>query len=225
MAMIQFRAPSLPLPTKDYNQGQQEQFARALRLYFNKIDSTTPLQCDYFLAKQENGSYGYFQGRGDKLINPYGSFFSNTSQTAASTTVAYPITFSNTDLSNGVTLSNSSRMNVTYAGIYNVQFSAQLSNAGNVALDINIWLRKNGVDVANTNSLFGLSARKAVGDPYHTLGALNLFVNLAANDYVELIWSTTDINGSIRYIGTQTSPTRPATPSVIATLSFVSAIP
>lgn len=54
---------------------------------------------------------------------PYGSFQDSTDQSAASTTVAYPMTFNTTDFSNGVYLSNSSRLNVRNAGIYNLQFS------------------------------------------------------------------------------------------------------
>jgi hypothetical protein len=57
---------------------------------------------------------------------PYGSFQDSTDQSAASTTVAYPMTFNTTDFSNGVYLSNSSRLNVRNAGIYNLQFSVQI---------------------------------------------------------------------------------------------------
>jgi hypothetical protein len=48
---------------------------------------------------------------------------------------------------------------------------------------------------------------------------------LAATDYVELVWETTSTNASIQYYAAGTSPTRPAIPSAIVTLSFVSAIP
>jgi hypothetical protein len=56
-------------------------------------------------------------------------------------------------------------------------------------------------------------------------GAANLFATLAATDYVELVWETTSTNASIQYYAAGTSPTRPAIPSAIVTLSFVSAIP
>lgn len=218
MGMVKFKAPALPLPHKDYDEGQQHQLNRALRIYFQQLDSKTSIEHDKFIG-------GIFSGYGQEVIQPYGSFFSTATQTAANTTTAYPITFSNTSLFNNVTLTNSSRLNVAYAGIYNLEFSLQLSNAGTAPIDMNVWLRKNGVDVASSNSIFGLSARKGPGDPYHTLGSLNLFVQLAANDYIELVWCTSDVNGSIQYLGAQSSPTRPETPSVIATLSFVSALP
>jgi hypothetical protein len=39
MQPYKFRAPSLPLPTSEYSQSQQDQFQNALRLYFNQLDS------------------------------------------------------------------------------------------------------------------------------------------------------------------------------------------
>jgi hypothetical protein len=54
------------------------------------------------------------------------------------------------------------------------------------------------------------------------IAALNLFVSLAANDYVEIMWRPTDVGVSLEHFATSSSPTRPAVPSVIATLSFVS---
>jgi hypothetical protein len=39
MQPYNFRAPSLPIPTFEYSQKQQDQFANALRLYFNRLDT------------------------------------------------------------------------------------------------------------------------------------------------------------------------------------------
>lgn len=38
MANYNVRAPSLPIPTFEYSQKQQDQFQNALRLYFNRLD-------------------------------------------------------------------------------------------------------------------------------------------------------------------------------------------
>ena len=152
---------------------------------------------------------------------PYGAFQDSTDQTAASTTVAYPITFNTTDFSNGVTLSNSSRLNVKNAGLYNLQFSIQLKNTTNDGQDVDIWFRKNGTNIANSNSRFHPPARKSSGDPSHIIAALNFFVDMAANDYVEIVWRTENTGVSIEHFGTSTSPTRPAVPSVIATMNLV----
>jgi len=164
-----------------------------------------------------------FGPRGGKYINiPYGAFQDGTNQTAANTTTAYPVTFDTTDFSNGVTLSNSSRLNVAQPGVYNLQFSIQVKNTTNSSEDVDFWFRKNGTDIAKSNSRFGISARKSSGDPSHVIVALNFFVSLAANDYVQIVWRTSDVAVTIETFAAGTSPTRPSVPSVIATMSFVS---
>jgi hypothetical protein len=152
---------------------------------------------------------------------PYGAFQDSTDQTAASTTTAYPMTFDTTDFSNGVYLSNSSRLNVRNAGIYNVQFSVQLQNTDNAQHTVDIWFRKNGTNITASNSMFTVPARKSASIYGHLIAAINYFVELAANDYVEIVWRAESTTVSIEQLPTQTSPTRPATPSVIATMQYV----
>jgi hypothetical protein len=200
--------PNLGSPTPAYDQGFFGTSFGGLNVYFAKLTAI-------FSA--------LFGQRGGKWINnPYGAFQDTTDQTAANTTTAYAITFDTTDFSNGVTLSNSSRLNVSQAGIYNLQFSIQFKNTTNDGQDVDVWFRKNGTNIANSNSRFHPPARKSAGDPSHLIAALNFFVNLAANDYVEIMWRTTNVGVSIEHFAASSTPTRPAVPSVIATLSFVS---
>ena len=152
---------------------------------------------------------------------PYGAFQDSTDQTAANTTTAYAITFNTTDYENGVYLSNSSRLNVRNYGIYNLQFSIQFKNTTNDSQDIDIWFRKNGTDIANSNSRFAMPARKSSGDPSHLIAAMNFFIEMNAGDYMQIMWRVTDIGVSIEQYGTSTSPTRPAIPSAIATMQYI----
>jgi len=154
---------------------------------------------------------------------PYGAWQDSTTQSAASITAAYPITFDTVDYESGITLASSSRLTATYAGLYNLQFSFQLSNLANSTEDVNIWFRVNGTNVPKSNSIFGLAPRKNSTDPYHIIAAMNFFIGLAANDYVEIVWQTSNVNVTIKAQAAQTSPTRPTTPSVIATMQYVSA--
>ena len=200
--------PNLGTPAPAYDQGFFGTSFGGLNVYFSKLTAI-------FSA--------LLGPRGGKYINaPYGAFQDSTDQTAANTTTAYAITFDTTDFSNGVTLSNSSRLNVSQAGIYNLQFSIQFTNTTNASQDVDVWFRKNGTNIDKSNSRFGFAPRKGAGDPYHTIAALNFFVNLAANDYVEIVWRTTDVGVQIEHYAASSTPTRPAVPSVIATLSFVS---
>jgi hypothetical protein len=210
----QLDTPALPvlgLSDVVYSQSVQNQNNGILRLFFTKLVNVI----------------GSLIGpRGVKYLNaPYGAFQDGTDQIAANTTTAYPITFDTTDFSNGVTLSNSSRLNVTDSGIYNIQFSLQLANDTNTSQDIDIWFRKNGTNIDKSNSRYGLAPRKSAGDPYHVISALNFFVELNANDYVEIVWRTSDVGAYIEHYVASSTPTRPSIPSAIATMSFVSNLP
>jgi len=200
--------PDLPNPQDRYDRLTVAQTNGALRTFFLKL--TNALQS---IASPRGGRF---------LNNPYGAFQDGTNQTAANTTTAYAITFDTTDFNNGVTLSNSSRLNVSQAGIYNIQFSVQLVNTTNSSADIDIWFRKNGTNIDKSNSRFGLAPRKSAGDPFHIIGAMNFFVSLDTNDYVELMWRTSDVGASIEHYAASSTPTRPSIPSVIATVTFVS---
>jgi hypothetical protein len=158
----------------------------------------------------------------DNIALPYGAWQDSTDQSAASTTTAYPITYNTIDYENGVTLVSGSRLKAAYSGLYNVQFSFQLSNLANSTEDVSIWFRKNGTDIPKSNTDFGLAPRKNASDPYHVVAAMNYFVDLAKDDYVEIIWSTTNTSVTIDSKPTRTSPTRPATPSAIVTMQYVS---
>ena len=204
-------APNLPLAPNDYQSQYQEQLNNVLRLYFNRLDG--------YLEKLTASS------NTAGLRVPYGAFQDSTDQIAASTTVAYPVTFNTTDFSNGVTVVSNSRITVANAGLYNLQFSIQLTNNTNATHDVDIWFRVNGTNVPASNSRFGLAPRKSPGDPYHIIAALNYFVSLNATDYVEIMWRTNDVGVYIEHYPVSASPTRPAIPSAIVTMSFVSALP
>ena len=189
------------------------------RLFFSQTFSNI----GNYATRITNALGALFGPRGGKYLNaPYGAFQDSTDQVAANTTTAYAITFDTTDFSNGVTLSNSSRLNVSQSGIYNVQFSIQFKNTTNDTQDVDLWFRKNGTNIDNSNSRFGLVPRKSSGDPSHMIGALNFFVSLAANDYVQIMWRPSDVGVSIEHFAASSTPTRPAVPSAIVTLSFVS---
>jgi hypothetical protein len=156
------------------------------------------------------------------LALPYGAWQDSTDQSVASTTTAYPVTYDTIDYENGVTLVSGSRLKAGYSGLYNVQFSFQLSNLHNATEDVSIWFRKNGTDIPKSNSDFGLAQRKNATDPYHVIASMNFFVDLAKDDYVEIMWSATNTLVTLNAKTTQTSPTRPATPSAIVTMQYVS---
>jgi hypothetical protein len=153
----------------------------------------------------------------------YGEFFSNVDQTAANTTSSFVITLNNTGISSDTSIVDNSNITIAKAGIYNIQFSVQLSNGHNAEEDFDIWLRKNGTNVPNTNTQFTV-ARDRSGNPGKSVAALNLLVDAAAGDVYQLMWAVTNTLVTIEAIPEQTTPyARPATPSVIVTVTPVGA--
>ncbi len=153
---------------------------------------------------------------------PYLSVQDDTDQAATTTSASNIMSFSTTDYALGASLVDSTKLKVDYAGLYNLQFSAQLINTTNDVQEVSIWFRKNGTNVTGSNSEFGIKQRKSSGTASRTIAALNYFIALQKDDYVQIAWRPSDIGVSLEHFGTQTTPDRPATPSIIATMSYLS---
>ena len=156
----------------------------------------------------------------------YGAFQDNTIQTATTINTPYAMKFGITDLSNGITIvsdgSNLTRITIANTGIYNIQFSAQFdrTNSGTDAVDI--WLRKNGVDVPGSGGRIILTGGAAASE---TLAAWNYVLDIVAGDYYQLMWSTPDTHVRLLYEAAQTIPfVHPIIPSTILTVTQQSGI-
>ena len=151
----------------------------------------------------------------------YGSFYDTTTQTAVALTVT-AITFNSTDLSNNVSIgSPTSRIVVSKAGVYNIQFSAQISNPSASIDDVTIWIRKNGVNITNSAGIVGTPSKHG-GVNGHTIIGWNYVLQAAANDYFELYWITD--NGTtqiLTYPLSATPPIHPQAPSMILTVQQI----
>jgi hypothetical protein len=221
MALVRFKHAPLPNPPPDYDPQYVRQLIRVLEIYFNQLDSMAPNQAQSYTAED-------FYGSGEHLLTPYNQFTSSTDQTAANTYTAYPVTYDTSDFTDTITLVSSSRITVGHAGVYQFTFSIQFENTTNSTQNVSIWFRKNGTDIASSNSSFGLAARKSAGVAAGLIAVTPFMVNLAANDYIELVWHTADTGVSIQAIpavaaSPGVTPAIPATPSVILTVRFISA--
>ena len=197
-------APNLPLGPEEYQRQYQDQFANVLRLYFNQLDNFNRL---------------FTTSTGGALLQfPHGSFLDTTTQTQSATGTAKAITFNTTSLTNGVTVGTpTSRIVVSTSGTYNFQFSLQLDKSSGAAGHTYIWPRVNGVDITNSGSEVAIQGTTA-----ETIAAWNFVLQLNTDDYFELVWSVDDTNIQIKAVAAA-SPV-PAIPSVILTVTFVSAL-
>ena len=192
-----------------------------------KIDSLKRRTDSVFAYRNGNQIFQYKDSVG---TNPppngyYGAFQDNTTQTALDVSVATAVKFNTTDLSNGVTIvndgsGNPTRVTIANAGVYNIQFSLQLekiSGSGNYVIDI--WLRKNGTNVEGTTGKIVLTG-SANASP--VVAAWNYVLQLASNDYVQIMWSTSNTNAVI--ISESASTPYPSVPSSILTITQQSGI-
>ena len=146
----------------------------------------------------------------------WGSFYDTTTQIATTANTAYAMTLNSYDpLNNGVTVVSGSRITIANAGVYNLQFSAQLDKTTNGTHKTNIWLRKNGTDVASSDG------ETTLGKDEKLIATWNYVFVAAANDYYELMWSTEDAGLRILAQAATTSPVRPEIPSLILTVTQV----
>jgi len=202
--------PDLPSPGQVYDERLTAQSHRGLLTYFRKLTNILST---------------VLGPRGGKYLNaPYGAFQDGTDQTATANT-ATVMTFNTTDFGNGVKIVTSggkaSRITVSQAGIYNLQWSGQFQNTDTQLHDVSVWLRQNGTDIVGSTGFISIPNSHG-GIDGHTIAGWNYFLQLAENDYIELYWSTTNTAVSIQFYAAGTSPTRPTTASLIATVSFVS---
>lgn len=157
-----------------------------------------------------NGTNGF--------VPTFGSFLDTTTQQVDSINTPKAMTFNqvtpgvNGVVANGISVVSNSRITVTVPGIYNLTYSAQLTKTDNGNDIMDIWLRVNGVDVEFSNSESTLS------NSLHLVSTSSWMLTLASGDYVQLMYSSADINTHITAIPAQTAPVRPAGPSVIATM-------
>lgn len=222
MALTRFKAAPLPNPPSEYDAQYIRQVIRVLENYFSQLDSNTPNYAQSYTAD-------YFYGSGIHITLPYGQFQSQSDQTAAAIDTAYAVTYDQSDFLDGVILSSGSRLTVPDAGVYTVNYSLQFKNTTNDVQDIDIWLRKNGTDIPDTNSRFSISARKSTGNPSHLIVTTPIMVELAANDYIQVMWHVTSTGVSLEHFPAVTysvgvTPAIPATPSAIVQVEFMSEI-
>jgi hypothetical protein len=143
----------------------------------------------------------------------YGSFYDTTTQLATVINTAKAITFNSTSLSKGVYIgSPTSRVYVDTEGIYNYQISIQLDKTSGGTAEFYIWFRLNGVDVTDSASQIRIQ-----GNDAEIFSALNYLFDLKAGDYVELMFSVTDLD--VELLAVAAAAPVPGIPSIILTVS------
>lgn len=223
MGMIKFKSPALPLPRELYDRQYFDQFIRVLTLYFNQLDSTTPLQNDYYV------------GGGWLLTIPHISASDSTDQIAGGDNTPTVVEWNTLDSGFGWTLAAPGSATAAYAGVYKITYSLQFINTANAIHYATVWLKVNNNDVANSATIFTVPARKSAspGEEGYLAAYSEATFSMNAGDEVELYWATDQAGDPtvpttgvyIFHDNAQTTPfARPAIPSAIGSITFVSAL-
>lgn len=120
------------------------------------------------------------------------------------------------DITNGTTLdATTGNVTIEHAGLYNLQFSAQIENYGNDFADTLIWFQANGTPIPVSSSYATTPAIHG-GTPGATIMTVNLLYNFNANSNVSLGW--TSVDGTTAITSIPSSGQLPQSPGVIFTI-------
>lgn len=148
--------------------------------------------------------------------SPFAVFSSSATQSIANKANAQAITYNTTSLAKGITLASNSRITLPQVGNYALSFSAIGNHSGSSSpKTFNIFLRKNGSDVANTSSIVVLTKQ----EPLTIVATFDLECS-TAGDYYELVMAGEETDCQILATAAQaavplTSPAQPACPSIV----------
>ena len=141
--------------------------------------------------------------------------FDTTTQTNTATS-GNAFTYDTTVNARGIAVVSGSMIQVANSGVYNIQFSAQLEKSSANKEDVDIWFRKNNVDVpwsATTIVVEGSSEKQ--------VAAWNIFLSMDTNEFAEIVWHTDDTNVKAVAVSGHTNPSHPDIPSIILTVNNV----
>ena len=207
--------PALPQAREDYDRPYQDQLNNVHRLFYNRLTQSYNALISPPLGEAPPG--------GSNLYFPYAAIQRTTDKTFTADTATL-VTFDTNDFLSACTNNGTSGITVEVEGIYNYQFSVQMKNTDTQIHTAWIWLRINNVDVAGTASKFDVIAKHG-GINGFIIGACNFYVQLAPEDYVEMWAAVNNVAVTFEAEAAQTTPfPHPSIPSVVVTLTFVSAI-
>jgi hypothetical protein len=218
------KAPNLIVARPTYDMQQQELFKNQLRLYFNEID---------------NFSAAILSGTGGAGLSlPFIAASDSTDQLATAANTPTIVKWNTLDSGNGFTLNAPGTATAQASGVYKITYSLQLTNTDNAAHDAAVWLKidtgSGFVDVPNSTTIFTVPARKSAGVFSYLCAYSEVVFSLEVGDSMGLYWATNQAYATspatdgiyIEHLPAQTVPyARPAVPSALGSITFVSRTP
>jgi hypothetical protein len=214
------KAPNLLIAPTSYQQQYIDQLNNALRLYFNQID---------------NGLGALLSSTGGAGLSlPFIAASDSTDQLATASDTATVVKWNTLEGGNGFSLNAPGSATALVSGIYKITYSLQFVNTDNAIHNAAVWLKVNNVDVPRSTTVFTLQARKSAGVYNFLCGYSEVVFSLNAGDELELYWAVDQAYSVspaadgiyMEFLAAQASPyIRPAVPSAIGSITFVSRLP
>lgn len=173
------------------------------------------LKIPQVLGDAETDWVDFVDGAVPQINYPYGTFYTNATQTVSGANTATVADNWVEDDANKTYLSGN-KIYVEETGDYYLQFSALFSKNTSNSQEGDIWIRKNGQDINNTDTVFTIA-----GAGVHAVVTVGLLLDLEAGDYIQFVFSGASASTKLIYHAAASSPTRPACPGIIATLNLV----
>lgn len=198
--------PALPLPPVQYSKLYQDQYNNILRLYFNRLSTA---------VNALTGGYG-----GQYVPYPNLLVFDTAEQFFAAPNVMEPIVFDATYLSYGVQLrdGSTSEIEALVNGIYNFQYTGQITSSSSSAKTMYVWISRNGVDIGYSTRAVTLTSN---AEQKEINWAFN--IDLQEGDYVEMRAAVTDID--LHLHAEPATAVHPGIPSGVMTVNYVAPLP
>ena len=198
--------PALPLPPVQYSKLYQDQYNNVLRLYFNRLSASLNA-----LTGDSGGQY---------VPYPNLLVFNTAEQFFAAPDVMEPVVFNNTYLAYGLQLrsGSTSEIEALVNGIYNFQYTGQVSSGSSSAKTMYVWIARNDVDIGYSTRAVTLSSNN---ESKEVTWAFN--IDLQIGDYIEMRAAVDDTD--LHLHAEVASAVHPGIPSGVMTVNYVAPLP
>ena len=205
--------PALPLAPQSYGAQFVDQLTNVLRLYFNRVSG---------ILNSLLGVDG-----GTAIQNPHALLMSDQDQTSAGITSENIVSYNQPVITQGVEVRSGNQIWFDAAGQYLVTFSLQVTNRSNDEQTFEVWAGYDGANYPLSNTRYDIPARKSASVWTHIVPAISGIFTVTNPDteYLTIKWWASSVDVFLEHYAANTSPTRPAIPSVILTVNFVSRLP
>lgn len=147
----------------------------------------------------------------------YATFYSTVDQTAAAANTTYIATFNNSASYNtGVTLASTTNVTVTNAGVYQGSFNVQLANSAAADHTATFWLRKNGVNIADSATIISIPKTADGGVTFFEFAFIE---QMTASQYLQVAWQVSNTNARMDF--TAAAGDIPGIPSIIFNINRI----